>query len=146
MLTSSQAALLNNKIAGQLDEVGTACTPPSKANTGKEAWDYFIAAKIEAYGKAMKKKAVDKAVKAGVIFDHMKSPLAPGSDEVVYSGDVVQIRCTVKQPSTSTDSKKLIDMIIASGLINASILANMVAGAETKSRAAHTFTAELVTE
>lgn len=147
MLTSTQAAVLNNKIAGLLAEVGSRVhMPQSKQNTEGFAWDYMIASKIEKFGKSAKEKAVKEAIKSGVMFDHEKKPLAAGSEETVYSGDVVKIDVKVKQASESIDTKKLISFIRASGLIPAVELDVWIEDSTKTARPAHTFTAELLTD
>lgn len=149
MLTSTQAAVLNNKIAAQLKAIGDALCPPSQNNTEGVAWDYYVAAKIEAYGKASKKAVVKLAIKQGVLFDHEKTPKEPGTDEDVYHGDVIAINLKVKEPSQTFDGKKFYAALVSQKLVSDSNMVDVDALYEEcfkESRPAHTFTPTLLSE
>ena len=145
MLSSAQAAIVNNTIAGQLNEVGREGMPRSGNNGESYAWDYFIATKIEKFGKAKKEAAQKAAIKNGVMFDHEKSPRPPGTDEAIYSGDVVSIRCAVKNAASKVDVTKLRQLLISRGLVSGSTLDALIEQVTTKNREPHTFTCELHT-
>lgn len=145
MLTATQAAVLNNKIAGQLSDVGKGLMPTTKSNVEGIAWDYLIATKVEAYGKKAKEAAVKEAVKAKLIFDHAKHPKEPGFNEPIYTGDNVQIMCMVKNGSVRLNSTKLVmELKKIKGLTEDQIDKAMLAAADI-TRAPHTFTPSLIT-
>jgi hypothetical protein len=143
MLTATQAAVLNNKIAGQLSAIGADLMPTSKHNTESHAWNYLIASKIESYGKKLKETTRKEAIKAGVMFDHEKTPREPGTNTAIYTGDVVTINCAVKMPSTTFDHKQFSASLLSAGLMSEEI-ENIFAASFKASRPAHTFTAELL--
>jgi len=146
MLTAGQAALLNNTIATQLDAVGKGIMPQSNNNRESEAWDYFIGTKIEKFGKAMRDKARKKAIKVGVLFDHEKAPMPPGTDEVVFAGDVITINCTVKAGAESVDGRAFYNAVLAARIIDAAdlpVFKQLFDNATKVNRGAHTFAAEL---
>lgn len=147
MLTAAQAAVLNNKLALQLKSIGDTMCPPSTNNTESYAWDYYIANKIEAYGKAAKKQAVKKAIRNGVMFDHEKEPLPPETQKDVYNGDVIRISVAVKQPSKTFDHQTFLDCI--EELLppdQHAVLHTFYLGCFKASRPAHSFTATLLSE
>lgn len=147
MLTSAQAAVLNNKLALQLKSIGDMMCPPSTNNTESYAWDYYIANKIEAYGKKAKDVARKMAIKNGVMFDHEKEPREPGTEADVYNGDVIRISLTVKEPNKTFDHKAFLscmEEILPPD--KHAVLQTFYLGAFKTSRPAHTFTATLLSE
>ena len=145
----STVALLNNKLATQLYEVGNGLMPVSKQNSEQFAWDYYVAHKIEHYGKACKDKARKEAIKYGVMFDHKVLPKPPGTDEVVYAGDAVCIKVYVKNPSVSFNHLVFFRGVLDAGLISAEnkdLFQSLYASSFTENTAAHTFTAELTAD
>lgn len=145
MLTAAQAAVLNNKLALQLKSVGEMECPPSTNNAESYAWDYYVANKIEAYGKKAKDAARKAAIKNGVMFDHEKEPLEPGSQQDVYSGDVIRISVAVKQPITKVDGEEFYEALKKIGLVDEKVEKLFLAAHRT-SRPAHTFTATLLSD
>lgn len=148
MLSAAQAAVLNNKIALQLKSVGEHECPPSKNNAESYAWDYYVAGKIESYGKAAKDDARKKAIKNGVMFDHEKTPHAPTDGEAVdvYSGDVIRISLSVKNGAKSVNSKKFLAAVIKALPDLKGDVEAIYEGCEDTARGAHTFTATLLSE
>lgn len=147
MLTATQAAVINNKLAVQLKSIGDTMCPPSTNNTESYAWDYYIANKIEAYGKKAKDVARKMAIKNGVMFDHEKEPREPTGGELVdvYTGDVIRISLAVKNGATSVDGREFYATLKNMGLITDDIEA-AYQGAHKTARPAHSFTATLLSE
>lgn len=143
MLTSAQAAVLNNKLALQLKSIGDMMCPPSTNNTESYAWDYYIANKIEAYGKKAKDVARKMAIKNGVMFDHEKEPREPGTEADVYSGDVIRISVSVKNPASKLDGEGFYGALKRLGIVNDEI-EELYQLYHKETRAAHSFTATLL--
>lgn len=145
MLTATQAAVINNKLAVQLKSIGDTMCPPSTNNTESYAWDYYVANKIEAYGKKAKDVARKMAIKNGVMFDHEKEPREPGEAVDVYSGDVIRISLAVKMPVTKVDGEAFYDALKKLGIVNEQVEERYQLSHKT-ARPAHSFTATLLSE
>ena len=151
-MTLTELAIHHNNLANKLYNLRFDLKPTAVAlsNTESLAWDYHIAAKVEAYGKGAKDKARKEAIKAGVMFDHEKEPLPPGADKVVYEGKNVVINVKVKEPSTTFDHKKFEYEFNKANLVsgtNREAFDALFAKCFKQSRPAHTFTSDLrVTE
>jgi hypothetical protein len=148
MLTAAQAAVLNNKLALQLKSIGDTMCPPSTHNTEGLAWDYYVANKIEAYGKKAKDAARKAAIKAGVMFDHEKEPHAPTDGEAVdvYSGDVIRISLQVKNGAVSIDGKAFYEELMKNVLDFGPLITAIYEKHHKTARPAHSFTATLLSE
>jgi hypothetical protein len=64
----------------------------------ESALEYHIASQLNREAEARKKKAIAAAVKSGVLFDHLKEPMPAGTNQVIYSGNSVEISVAVGQP------------------------------------------------
>lgn len=148
MLSAAQAAVLNNRLALQLKTIGDTLCPPSTNNTESYAWDYYVANKIEAYGKKAKDVARKMAIKNGVMFDHEKEPREPTDGEAVdvYSGDVIRISLSVKKGAVSTDGNAFYAALVKALPEHEAAIQVAFDGAAKVARPAHSFTATLLSE
>jgi len=87
---------------------GTIC-PPSKSNVALIAYEFVVAQFLRKQADARFEQATREAVKAGVIFDHKKEPLAGGVTQVLHNSDVAVITVVTKAPATRFDK----DLFIA---------------------------------
>ena len=122
-------------------------TRPSERNDGAIAYEYFVSYRLASEAETRKKKAVAQAVEAGVIFDHNKDPLPPGtSQHIVYHGDQVLILCNVANITDKVDWEAIVTDLISSkkvALKDIEVLAkkHTVPKAE---KGAHTFSSTLL--
>lgn len=148
MLKQAAAAILNNTIAGQLERVGDGLMPKSTNNGEPYAWEYYLASKMEKFCKAKKAAAVKASVKAGVLFDHGKEPMEPGTDQDAYSGSVVRINVLVRKPACSLDGAGFLQALENSASFTdeqMDIITQLAADNTKEARPAHVFTASLIT-
>lgn len=115
MLTSKQAALLNNDINVALKKIGTD-VPQTSRNTDHIAFEYYVATVIERLAKARKVKAQRECVKAGVMFDHEANPLSAKVEQDVYTGDIVDIKVKTTVGRSTVDHTAFTNALIASGV------------------------------
>jgi hypothetical protein len=118
--------------------------PPSKSNTEPLAWEYHVAGHLLRIAEARKKLAIKAAVKAGIMFDPEKQPLAVGTTALVYAGDVVEISVAVTTPQSRLDAPALLEDIEKAG-VPRKVLDRLVAKHTTENRAPHKFTSSLIT-
>lgn len=123
---------------------GLTLMPRSKGNLEPLAWEFHVAAHLVRLADARKKKAQAAAVKAGVMFDPEKQPMAIGTNALIYAGEVVEIAVSVTTPATRLDQDGLIAGLEKAGMkrekINALINANTY-----ENRAPHKFVSTLCT-
>ena len=127
--------------------VNTTPTVASKDNNGGIAYDYRVAHRVAARAEDRKKRAVAEAVKAGVIFDHTKTPLEPGTtSHPVFLGDQVFITCTVSGISNKTDWEAVVNDLINSGKITLKDVDPLITAhtGPKAERGAHTFSSSLI--
>jgi hypothetical protein len=117
--------------------------PPTKRNTEPLAWEYHVASVLLRLAEARKKKALAATIKGGVLFDHEKLPKAPGTNEVVYSGNIVEISVAVTTASASLDTDGFVDALEKTGVKRA-VLDRLLGVHTTANRAPHKFTSALV--
>lgn len=111
------------------------------------AWEYHWASHLLRIAETRRKKAHAAAVKAGVIFDHEKHPMAVGTSCVVYPGSVVEISVTVAAPIEQFSLPGFMADLAASKLV-ATVLRTvrrLVGRNTSEARPAHSFKSTLVT-
>ena len=122
-------------------------TVPSTNNNGAAAFEYFAAHRLARRAEARKKRATTQAVEAGVIFDHTKTPLEPGTNaHPVFLGDQVFISCTVANITDKVDWEAIVtDLVnnkkVAIKEVEALVKKYTMPKAE---RGAHTFSSTLI--
>ncbi len=86
--------------------------------------------------------ATKDAIKAGVMFDHVKYPREPGTDCVVYDGDV-RIALKVGEQGEKLDVPAFIASLVAEG-VKPSLIKRLASKHTYPTAAPHIFTASLV--
>jgi hypothetical protein len=110
----------------------------------ESAYEYHVASQLSRFAEARKRKAHAAAVKAGVMFDHLKDPMEPGTAQVVYAGAVIEISVAVGQPVAGIDHDGFVEGLLLAG-VKLSLIKRLSARHATDTRPAHTFTSSLVT-
>ena len=147
MLDVARANTLTDQFAMAFNEIGhtgESKMPRSKRNDEPIAWEFHVAMHLARLAEARKEKARKNAVKLGVIFDPEKSPLVPGTNALVYAGEVVEIAVSVTTPATRVDVVALGVALVKSGVKEATF-ARLLKAATVENRAPHKFTATLCT-
>ncbi|HEY3845858.1 MAG TPA: hypothetical protein VGL95_01950 [Acetobacteraceae bacterium] len=134
---NAEFALIGNTGDGRM--------PRSKKNTEPVAWEYHVASHLLRVAEARKKKAHAAAVKLGVMFDHEKSPLAVGTEALVYAGDVVEIAVSVTTPGTKLDPVELGVALVKAGM-KLAVVEKLFTQCTHDQRAPHKFTSTLATK
>lgn len=140
---NTRTAAFNDAFAEIGSGIGTS-KPRSTLNTEPVAWEFHVASHLARIATARKVKAHAAAVKAGVIFDHEKAPLAVGTNKLVYAGEVIEISVAVTSPSEKLDAPAFIADLEKSGIAR-KLLDKLVAKHTSESRAPHKFTSSLLT-
>lgn len=107
------------------------------------ALEYHVASQLNREADARKKKAVAAAIRSGVLFDHLKEPMEPGTSQVIYSGRSVEISVAVGQPIEGVDHDGFVDGLLAAG-VKPALIKRLAAKHATETRPAHRFTSSLV--
>lgn len=118
--------------------------PRSGSNTEPVAWEYHVASHLARLAESRKKKAHAAAVAQGLIFDHEKEPAPPGTSEVVYQGEVVEIALAVSNGADKLDVANFIAELREAG-VSRKLLDSAMALHTAPSKAPHKFTSALVT-
>lgn len=124
---------------------GDARMPRSKKATEPAAWEYHVAGHLVRAADARKAAAVKAAIKLGVIFDPAKDAREPGTETLVYAGDVVEIALSVTTPAERLDAVALGVALVNSGM-SVKIVEKLFRACTNTSRAPHKFTSNLVTK
>jgi hypothetical protein len=140
---NARTAAINDAFA-LIGRAGDSKMPASKLNTEPVAWEYYAASHLNRIAEARKKAAQAAAVKAGLMFDPEKAPLAVGTNALVYAGDVVEIAVSVTTPASRLDTAAFVDDLEKSGVAR-KLLDRLVTKHTHESRAPHKFTATLAT-
>jgi len=119
--------------------------PRSKKNTEAAAWEYHVASQLLRIAKPRREKAHKACVTLGVTFDHEKHPKPPGTDTLVYAGDVVEISVKVGTPTSKTDLVELGVALVKAGL-SEKMVQKLYRQCTHDTAAPHTFTSSLVTK
>jgi hypothetical protein len=146
-LTAARANALTAAVTGAFAAIGHSAgtaMPKSKKNTEAVAWELFTASLLLRVADARKAAAQKNAVTAGVIFDHAAHPMPPGTNALVYAGDVVEIAVGVTAPLERYDVPGLLGALAKAGVPPKTLAKAVKAHCDT-TRAAHTFKATLAT-
>lgn len=141
---NAMIAALNTAFA-EIGNVGATVMPKARKNLEPIAWELYVATHLLRIAEARKKKAAERAIRAGVIFDHEKEPLEEGTNSLIYAGELVEIAVQVGTPQTRVDPVGLGAAMEKSG-ISAKVVARLVAANTVATRAPHKFQATLITK
>ena len=118
--------------------------PKSTNNREQYAWDLFIGQYLHALAGKRKDAAEKMAIVNGVIFDKDTEPKPAGTQEVVFSGEVVHVNVAVRAGAARVDHKMLVMNLLRLG-VKQSVIDEAVAKATVINKSAHVFTSMLVT-
>ena len=117
--------------------------PPATAkNTSGLAWEFMIASDIASLAEKRKNKAKAACIEAGVIFDSVTDPEAPGTKRIVFDDEFMQIQVRVSQPTQATDHKQFVNALEGLG-VDKKTITTAEQSAMKENRASHTFTTML---
>jgi hypothetical protein len=118
--------------------------PRSEENTAPIAWDYFVSCHLLALAKKRRDVAHANAIRAGIIFDHMKHPRTPEDTGMIYTGDQVGVYLVVRNPGKRVNIDKMEAWLLKTGVPQETLdVARMHATEESKP--AHEFKVSLIT-
>ncbi len=137
---NAKTAAINDAFAA----IGTGDMPKSKLNTEALAWEYHWSSHLLRIAEARKKAAIKAAVKAGVMFDPEKAPLAASTNLLIYAGQVVEISVAVGTAATRLDVGGMMDDLVAHR-VKRELIDQLIVKHTSENRAAHKFTSTLVT-
>jgi hypothetical protein len=152
MTVAKQAAtvtpvLIMNKIKNSFDALGRkngTAFPASENNREHYAVEYHIASELAKYADARKKTAASEAVKAGVLIDPIKEPRNPGTNEVLFQGENVQVQLSVKNATTNYDIDAIRSSLVSQG-VDTLVIDNAFIDGTRQNRAPHSFKTILLT-
>jgi hypothetical protein len=147
-LTSAAAVVKTTRINLAFARIGNeedTAMPKSRNNMDPIAWELFIAQHLCRIGDARKKKAVQAAQDAGIIFDPAKDPRPAGTDAMIYQSDAVRVMLKVATPASSIDHVAWVAGLLTQKPMLAKLAAVLTKNHTQTARAAHTFAASLVT-
>jgi hypothetical protein len=143
--TKSTAAiaptLIMNKIKNGFDALGKkngTAAPQSANNLESIAWDYHVASELSRMAEARKRSATAAAVKAGVLIDPATEPRDPGTNEILFSGEHVQVQVSVRSPTTSYNIDAISSSLVRQG-VSTDVVTNAIIDGTRQNRAPHTF-------
>jgi hypothetical protein len=148
MLTSTAANLLTNKINKAFDSIGKGngtSMPESARNMDALAWDLHVATHLARMADARKVAAMKQATSNGVIPDYKNEPRKPGTNETVYSGDVVAVQLSVKNGRAILDTDGFINALLNSG-VDRDLVTELAMKHTKSSSPAHSLTTTLITD
>lgn len=119
--------------------------PKTKTNMDPIAWELFIAQHLCRISDARKKKAVQAAQDAGIIFDPATAPRPAGTNAVIFQSDAVQVTVKVATPVEKIDHVAWVAALLHHRPTLAKLAAVLTKNHTVVARAAHTFAASLVT-
>ena len=114
-------------------------------NTEPVAWEVLVSKHLERIAKARTAKAVKAAVKAGVMFDPETDPRVPGTEALVYAGEIVEIAVSVTTPATRLDADELQAALVRAGM-KLPLVELLFKRCTHDNRAPHKFTSSLRTK
>jgi len=123
---------------GQISKYKTMNPPAGLSNTGQIAWEYHVASELERLARARKQHAHELCVDAGVMFDHIKHPKPPGTEEIIYDDDFVQVQVKVNKATEVVDQKQLMIELQKRG-VPLTTLRESAEAATRYNKAAHMF-------
>jgi len=147
MLTTRAKNILMDEVNVTFNDIGKKLPIRSKSNTEAAAWEYFIASHLYKRATDRRKEAVALAVDAGVFFDSDNAEMQrePGTQEIVYQGDLVSVTLSVAKPRVILDQKLLVDELVRRG-VRKDVIAAAIDRASRDAKPGHQFTASLLTK
>lgn len=133
-----------NVAFNDIGRTGATAQPRSKDNRAPIAWRLFIARHLEMLAAARLKVAKRDAIEAGVMFDPDKSPRAPGTQELIYTGDQVGVWLEVRAPGTRVDADRMVQFL-RDKKVAWKTIQEAVSYATVENKPAHVFKVSLVT-
>lgn len=106
MISATEANKLRSNIQRVLRGLGTTNgtkLPATKQNSGETALRYWLMSTVSKMVRGLMEEAKRNAIKEGVIFDSMESPLPAGTEKLVYASDVVNVTVKVSRASKVFD-------------------------------------------
>ena len=146
MLASTEANKLTNAINVAFTAIGNttgAAMPPAKSNREHIAWEFHVASHLYRVAEGRRKVAHKAAVKAGLLFDHEKAPLAEGTTAVLFTGDNLQLGVNVKAASIRVDTTALVTDLLDAG-VDEELIMRLLKKHTHTNRAPHTFTSSFI--
>jgi len=110
MLSSKVVVQYVAKVRKAFSDIGNrnaTVMPVSKRNTDSLAWELYVATELASSAEARKKSAAQACIEAGLMFDHKEHPLPAGTEQTIYSGEIVQITVRVNNAAPRFNSAKL---------------------------------------
>lgn len=152
-LDAGKAATKTRAIADDFDLIGKADGsamprwPGDKVEKprGEAAWEYHVASALHRLSETRRNAAIKEAIRAGVMFDHEKTPAAAGTQRVVYAGPIVEIAVKVADGGRAG---LFVDGFVADLIkakVDPKLIERLRAKHRTETRPAHGFTSSLVT-
>lgn len=119
--------------------------PRSSENTASIAWDLFVSAHLLALAKKRKDVAHGNAVRAGIIFDHIRQPRTPDDNGMIYTGDQVGVYLVVRSPGIRVNAHKMCEELLRFG-VDQELIEMARMNATEESKPAHEFKVSLITD
>jgi len=147
MLTQRARNKLIDEINVSFDDLGRKLPIRSKSNTEAAAWEYYMSSYLLKRATDRRNAAKKLAEDAGVIFDSddEDKQRPPGTNETVYSGELVIINLTVSKPRVLLDQKELVKALINRGVAK-HVIGEAIDKASRESKPGHQFTTSLITK
>lgn len=111
--------------------------PINLGNRDPLVMEYCVACELVKIAEARKETAHKALIDNDILFDHKKTPRAPGEYNI-YASNLVTINLIVKNGTFSIDTKKFKSELVKQGVDNGKILI-AEAAATTQNAGAHTF-------
>lgn len=151
--TAATAAAKTDCINGTFREIGNGAGSamprwPGDAvekPRGVAAWEYHVASALLRLAEKRRDAAIKEAIRAGVMFDHEKTPAAAGTQRVVYAGPIVEIAVKVADGGRAG---LFVDGFVADLIkakVDPKLIERLRAKHRTETRPSHAFTSSLVT-
>ena len=114
--------------------------PKSTDNREPAAWELFVARHVLRLAEKRKDAAETAAVMAGVIPDKDKSPLPPGTRQIYFRGEVVDVQVEVRNASERVNVDVMIQHLITVGGVKPEVVEKAKIAATKTTKPAHVFT------
>lgn len=147
MLTSAAATLIAERITAAFARIGTEgdTAIATKSNTEAFAYQLLVAQRLREAADKRLKLAVKAAVAAGIIFDPEKEQRAPGTVDILYTGESVRVALSVAQPRESIDHAAWVAALLKLRPTYRKLCATLDRTHTKQSRPAHSFSTTLIT-
>lgn len=144
-LTTARSSAIADGMRELLRNIGTNIRiPKGKGNKCAIAWNLYRTYILQSYATAMYNDAKKDALKAGVLFDHEKNPMEPGTKARIYDDTIVCVDVEVRSPYEQIDAKKMAAFLSGRGVPQADLDAALKF-ASSMTKAPHVFRAGLIT-